>query len=86
MLVYAAQKKRDQNRMTRNQRKLIDKTIGWTGWAALTTWALLMLWGAARVLIGTLSLKSFFSGMFSVEDAALILWPLFGVGMRAGET
>ncbi|MNV83404.1 hypothetical protein D3C71_1772070 [compost metagenome] len=80
--------------MTKSQRKFVEKTIGWAGQAALAAWAALILWGVVRVLIGALALKTFFSGMFSVDDAALVLWPLLGFGlvcfwirtyMRAGE-
>ena len=63
--------------VTKAQRQLIEKTIAFAGYAAVTFFGGLILWGVWRVLSGSMTVNRFFSGMFDLDDAALIIWPLF---------
>ena len=63
--------------VTKAQRQLIEKTIAFAGYAAVTFFGGLILWGVWRVISGSMTVNRFFSGMFDLDDAALIIWPLF---------
>ncbi|MFG0631408.1 hypothetical protein [Pseudomonas sp. xss_2] len=62
------------------QRVLVERTLRKVGIGLIVIFGLLMAWAIARVaLLGAITWKVFFRGMFDIDDGALVLWPiLFG--------
>lgn len=59
------------------QRVLVERTLRKIGIGLIVIFGLMMAWALARVaLLGAITWKVFFRGMFDIDDAALILWPV----------